>query len=56
MVRRIEVGLQAAVDDIFRTKGSGYNMRLPPRFFAHIRDKLSPAHLRSGLNRAPRTE
>jgi hypothetical protein len=35
---------------------SGYNTRLPPRFFAHIRAKLLPAHPRSGLNRAPRTE
>jgi hypothetical protein len=40
----------------FQTKSSGYNTRLPPRFFAHIRDKLLQAHLRSGLNRVPRTE
>ena len=39
-----------------QTKSSGYNTRLPPRFFAHIRDKLLQAHLRSGLNRAPRAE
>jgi hypothetical protein len=35
---------------------SGYNTRLPPRFFAHIRDKLLPARLCRRLNRAPRTE
>jgi hypothetical protein len=29
---------------------------LPPRFFAHIRDKLVQAHLHRGLNRVPRTE
>jgi hypothetical protein len=29
---------------------------LPPRFFAHIRDRLLKAHLRRGLNRVPRTE
>jgi hypothetical protein len=39
-----------------QTKSSGYNTRLPPRFFAHIRDKLLPAHLCRRLNRAPRTE
>ena len=39
-----------------RRKSSGYNTRLPPRFFAQIRDKLLPAHLRSALNRLPRTE
>jgi hypothetical protein len=40
----------------FQTKGSGYNTRLPPRFFAHIRAKLLRAHLRSGLNLVPCVE
>lgn len=29
---------------------------LPPRFFAHIRERLLQAHLRRRLNRVPRTE
>jgi hypothetical protein len=29
---------------------------LPPRFFAHVRDRLLLAHKRRGLNRVPRTE
>ena len=29
---------------------------LPPRFFAHIRDKILQAHLRHKLARVPRTE
>ncbi len=33
-----------------RRRVAGYNTRLPPRFFAHIRAKLLRAHLRSGLN------
>jgi hypothetical protein len=40
----------------FQTKGSGYNTRLPPRFFAHISAKPLRAHLRSGLNLVPCVE
>jgi hypothetical protein len=29
---------------------------LPPRFFAHIRDRILQAHLYRTLNRVPRTE
>jgi hypothetical protein len=39
-----------------RRRVAGYNTRLPPRFFAHIRAKLLRAHLRSGLNLVPCAE
>ena len=39
-----------------RRRIAGYNTRLPPRFFAHIRAKLLRAHLRSGLNLVPCAE
>lgn len=35
--------------------GSDYGM-LPPRFFAHVRDRILQAHLRRKLDRVQRTE
>jgi hypothetical protein len=31
-------------------------MKLPPRFFAHVRDKILQAHLRRKLAIVPRSE
>lgn len=38
-----------------RPGGPAYGM-LPPRFFAHVRDRILEAHRRRRLNRVPRTE
>ena len=39
----------------FKPPRFDYGM-LPPRFFAHVRDRILKAHLKRQLNRVPRTE